>query len=61
MYASANRISISECAKRMKLGQDTLYRRLRNPGDFTLAELYALRATLGIPQDEMLEAIQKRL
>lgn len=61
IYVSANQTTMADCADRMKIGPATFYRRMKNPGEFTLSELSLLRTTLGIPQEEILEAIQQRL
>lgn len=47
-------------ADKMGFGFVTLYRRLKNPGSFTLDELVAARKILNIPLDEMIEAIRVR-
>ena len=61
MYVSANRTSLKELSKRINCSPSTLERRMNNPGNFTLAELRLLRMVLGIPQNEMTEAIGARL
>lgn len=61
MYISANRTNITECAGRMGISAKTLYNRTNSLGDFTLSELGRLRAVLGIPIDEFVEALRPRL
>jgi len=61
MYISANRTNVARCALRSKMGQATLYRRLEHLDDFTLSELARLRAALGIPGSELMEALRPRL
>lgn len=61
MYSAANQMTLSACAKRMGMCEGTIYRRMKHPGEFSLSELRVLRTVLGIPLEEMLEALQHRL
>lgn len=61
MYSSANQMTLSACAKRMGICEGTIYRRMKHPGEFSLSELRLLRAVLGIPLEEMMDALQHRI
>lgn len=43
----------------LEVSQPTAYRRLREPGSFTLDELYAISARAHIPMEEIREAVSR--
>lgn len=59
MYLFTDNTSVTDCAERMSLCGKTLYNRMKKPGEFTLSEIGLLCRTLGIPQNEMIEAIKQ--
>lgn len=61
MYLSANHMTLKALAKRMGTSPSTLDRRMRNQGGFSLSELQINRYILGIPLEEMLEALRGKL
>ena len=43
----------------LEVSQPTAYRRLREPGSFTLDELYAISTRAHIPMEEVREAVSR--
>ena len=50
--------SISDCAERMRSCLNALYRGTEDPDGFSMSELSLIQMTLGIPQNELIEAVQ---
>lgn len=61
MYLAADEMTVKECGGKAGIYFTTLYRRLKRPDDLTIGELIALKKTLGIPEDDSIEAIRARL
>lgn len=52
-YKSEYHLDNEALAAVMGLSQQTLYRRLKDPGSFTLSEMRKMRQKLKIPRDRM--------
>jgi len=55
------RVNVDEAAARAGASVTGYYRRMKFPGDFTLAELRSFSKALRIPPDEMLSAFAEAI
>lgn len=55
------RVTVDEAVGRAGASATSYYRRLKSPGDFTLAELRNFSKALKIPPDEMLAAFAEAI